>query len=399
MANATKKILIVTTGFPVADLNANGGKFVLHEAMAYSNQGAEVTVLTPLFPRAKEVEKIHENIIVKRFKYFFTRKAETLINPIDNSYDNFGIKQVLLAPFFVFSFILNVFKYSKGADIVHCQWTPTVLFVLPCRPFRSFRLIVTARGSDIRLLPKMLNKFIMRMVDASINCYGEGWFETLKEFPSNYIKLPLITKITPKGKIPLDLANFFEINEGAFHLVFLGRFDDIKLSFYGYPILLLVEAVSALKKEGRKLSLTYIGDGTLEDKLKVKIVEYGLEQEITILGPRNEPDLYLPHFDCGFGGGNTDAVAQEIAFAEIPQIQVSSLPDVPISPWTDGVNNNLFEAGSLDSLLQKIRFCMDEKQQSNEILKRTKEVMQQYAVGYEKGGELYLKEFDKLLNL
>ena len=84
------------------------------------------------------------------------------------------LPQLIQLPILCLMFMLNIIRYAGKADIIHAQWTLSALLALPARWLRRARLVVTARGSDIRLLPAWLNRFIFRRVDAAIDWFKDN---------------------------------------------------------------------------------------------------------------------------------------------------------------------------------------------------------------------------------
>jgi len=391
-------ILIITTSFPCQKTNTIGGKFVLHEAMAYARNGANVKVLTPIYEGAPAYEKIEDKLEVFRFKYFWPFRYQKIIDPINPIYHNKNkILKAINLPFFIAAFLFAVLKHSRKIDIAHCQWTTSVLFALPFRFFRKYKIVTTARGSDLRVFPKWLNRLIMINVDASINCYDEGWGQILMKFPSNHIRLASITKIKEKGVIPLDLENILNKNPNAFKIVYLGRLDEAKLINSGFPILSSIESIFQLKKSEHKIILVYIGWGDMVHKIKEKISALGLQEEIFLLGAKQNPEDYLPFFDLGLGGALTNGVSQEMGVVGLPQIQVAHTKQNPYTPWTHKKNMLLFEPYNTDSLTENIKFAYENPDVLKYLSKNIKEDVKEYVLGFDEGGKKYLDAFAELL--
>ena len=61
------RILIVTTSFPSRRPGEFLGKFVLNEARAYAENGAEVSVLTPHYPGVPVRDQFQAHLVVHRY--------------------------------------------------------------------------------------------------------------------------------------------------------------------------------------------------------------------------------------------------------------------------------------------------------------------------------------------
>ena len=155
-------ILIASFSFPSPRQNIHDGRFVFSEAMAYAQNGACVRVITPHFPGVDRSEEVTENIRVFRFQYFVPQSLQVLKKPGVPIYNQKSLLAVFQIPILCFCFALDILKHARWADIIHAQWTITALLALPAKWISGKKIILTARGSDIRLLPKSINRFIHR---------------------------------------------------------------------------------------------------------------------------------------------------------------------------------------------------------------------------------------------
>jgi len=394
------KILIVTPGFPSQAVNNISAVFVLTEAKSYAINGADVTVVTPHYYPAPINEVFDKNIKVKRFRYFWPVKYECLVDPMQPIYRKKRVLAYIQIPFFIVSFIINVLKHSKKADIIHCQWTTSVLFALPAKWIFKKKIVVTARGSDIRLMPKWLNRLIHKHVNAAIDCYGpQQWNEKYKEnFPSNFIKLPLITIKKDIDIMPKDMAILVKREIKPYIIIYLGRFNKTKLEIHGLPIFTLIESAAKLKKEGRNVQIFYIGSGDEEIicKMKELIEEYSVSDIVHLLGSKNNVMDYIPFCDLGIGGTAFDAVSQEFSFNKKIQILVFGRYN-EYTPWKDRKNAIFFHDNSVESLTESILFAMRKDDEIEHIRNDAYKLINKFVVGPEEGGRLYLKAFSELL--
>jgi hypothetical protein len=187
-------ILITSFSFPSYKNKTYDGKFVFSEAIAYVSNGANVRVVTPHYPGALKREQINENITVHRFQYFIPTSLEVLKKPGRPIYNQKSLLAVLEIPLLCFFFALNILRHAAWANIIHAQWTVTAFLSLPAKWILRKKIVLTARGSDLRLVPKWVNRIIHSKVDAAIDCFGpQPWNdENKKSFPASYVKLPLI---------------------------------------------------------------------------------------------------------------------------------------------------------------------------------------------------------------
>ena len=126
-------ILIATTSFPDKNNDDIAGKFVMNEARAYALNGMNVTVLTPHQPGALRREMIQPQLQVIRFRYFLPEKRQCLKTPNKPIYGQRSLLAVIQLPVFLAIFFLQLIRYGRKADVIHCQWTATALLALPCK--------------------------------------------------------------------------------------------------------------------------------------------------------------------------------------------------------------------------------------------------------------------------
>jgi len=74
-------ILITTFSIPSFKDNIFDGKFVLGEAIAYSENGATVKIIAPYYLGAEKTEIIQDRITIIRFQYFFPKSLQVLKQP------------------------------------------------------------------------------------------------------------------------------------------------------------------------------------------------------------------------------------------------------------------------------------------------------------------------------
>ncbi len=146
------KILICTFSFPYIDGNVFDSRFVYSEAKGYANNGADVTVLTPHFPGAPELENNEKGLTVRRFPYFLPKSLQKARSPGKPLYNPASLLALLQLPVLCLIFSIRIIQHARKADIIHAQWTLTAFLSLPAKWITGKPLVVTARGSDIRLL-------------------------------------------------------------------------------------------------------------------------------------------------------------------------------------------------------------------------------------------------------
>ena len=393
-------ILITTFSFPSPKHNIHDGRFVFSEAVAYAESGARVTVITPHFPGVDKREQITENITVFRFQYFIPKSLQVLKKPGVPIYNQKSLLAVVQIPILCFCFALDILKHARWADIIHAQWTVTALLSLPAKWIFGKRLVLTARGSDLRLLPRWLNRFIHLRVDRAIDCFGpQPWnVEYKRNFPASYMELPHIVHNDVSGNIPHDMKEVLDNKPDAFTILYIGRFDTIKLNKNRLPLVDLIAVSKTLKAKGMKFHVFYIGDG--DDRIRKRMVrlidEYALHDTVTLLGVKTNVPDYIQFCHIGVGGIAFNAVSHEFTISGKAQILVEGGDNVN-TPWHDGTNAIFIKPGDRADLQEKLLWAMEHRDRVKAIGKSAKNDMSKYIVDGKSGGGLYLREFQKLI--
>ena len=393
------KILICTFSFPAPKINHFGGNFVAGEAIAFAENGAEVIVLTPQIEGVDVKESIHENVTVIRFQYFWPGLFQTLLKPNQPIYSQKFFLSFLLVPFLCFFFAVNIFKHAAWADIIHSQWTITALLALPSKWLRQSKIVLTARGSDLRLLPVWLNRYIHKCVDGAVDCFGpQSWNEEYKKkFPAKFITLPMIVHNRSSGKMPDDLQDIINKKPTAFIILYIGRFDYAKIKDHNLPMLDLIHATNIIRSSKNDFHVVYLGDGEVAEELSELIVEYQLDDFISLLGPKNNVFDYIRASDLGVGGVAFNGVSEEFTVAGVPQIFVKGGSNTN-TPWVDGDNVMFIEGGNVFDIAEKLIWAIDNRGSLQRIGKKAKRDMEELITDSKQGGMLYLQKFQNLLD-
>lgn len=395
-------ILITSFSFPSPKDNIHDGKFVLSEAISYAVNGANVRIVMPHYYGAQKIQKVYNNIIVYRFKYLTPKWWETLKMPGVPMYTRKSFSSVIQIPILCLFFCLNIIKHAVWADIIHAQWTVTALLALPAKWFLGKKIVVTARGSDLRLLPSWVNRFIHKQVDAAIDCFGpQLWnIEYKKNYPACFIKLPLIVHKDASGIIPEDMKQCSLYKSGTFIILYVGRFDPIKLNNNKLPLFNLIHAAKILKSKNMKFHVFFIGNGNKQiiKKINNLIDIYDLHDFVTLLGPKTNVLDYVQFCNLGVGGIAFNGVSEEFTIMGKPQILVKGT-DNEDTPWRHGVNCIFVESDDKIDLTEKLIWCHEHRHELKNIGRRAKADMSKYIADSNAGGRLYLRAFTSLINV
>jgi len=392
-------VLIATFSFPSPE-NANyDGKFVFSEAVAYADAGAKVRVVTPHFKGVSRLERIGENIKVFRFRYFLPEALQVLKRPGVPIYNQKSFPARCQIPLLCLFFSIAIFRHAMWADIIHAQWTLSGLLALPAKWFLKKKLVITARGTDLRAIPRWANRFIHKRVNGAIDCFGpQPWNCKYKEtYTANYIKLPLLVHNDASAAMPMDMKNHLCGKKDQFIALYVGRFDRYKLDHDKLPLLDLIRSVEILKKKNDPFHLFYVGDGDemIRGELVKLIDDMHLQNDVTLLGGKLNVLDYMKFCHLGVGGIAFNAVSQEFTVMKKPQLLVDT-PDNMHTPWKHGTNALFFKPCNTMDLTDKLNWALDHPEKLSAIGKRANEDMREYISDSKMGGKLYLEAFKNL---
>lgn len=394
-------ILIATFSFPAQSKGVYDGKFVFSEAIAYAEAGAKVRVLTPYFQGAETVEKIAHNITVFRFQYFFPKNLQVLKVAGSPIYRQRSFLAWCQIPFFCFFFCLTILRHALWADIIHAQWTIAAFLSLPSKWLLKKRIVVTARGTDIRRFPKWLNKFIHYQVDAAIDCFGpQPWNRLYRgTFPGRFIRLPLLVHLENPSEMPPDMLQEIRGKRAPFIMIYVGRFDRFKLDYDKLPMLNLVHVCMRLKELGLSFHVFYIGDGdeSIREDLTRLVMKYQLHGDVTLLGKKMNPMAYMQFCELGIGGIALNAVSQEFTILGKPQVLVD-LAENRDTPWKNGTNALFVRPDDPKDLTDQLTWAISHREGLKRIGINAREDMKTYIVDGAVGGKIYLDKFNGLIH-
>lgn len=239
--------------FPASYYPILGGiqEVVFRLSKEFKKRGHKVTIITQRYPRKLEKKEILEDILVYRilFPNLYSSLFELMV-----------VIKYLLGIFLVpFSFLklLSLLRREKP-DLVHLHFVGTgALYLLCCRPFIPFKMIVTLHGDDVEGLPfrhqfhKWLLSKTLRNADFVTSC-------------SNYLLLkartlcPVIEGKSIAIHNGIDLADFDQKNSYKHvrpYIFAAGRFVYKK----GFDI--LIKAFTRILTKGYNIDLILAGEG------------------------------------------------------------------------------------------------------------------------------------------
>ncbi|RLB40377.1 MAG: hypothetical protein DRH12_10130 [Deltaproteobacteria bacterium] len=391
------RILVLSPGFPDPNDTSGsfyGGSFVLTEALAYSRAGAMVKVLTPHVPGLKKTEKISERFMIHRFRYFIPEKMQKIRIKKAPLYSREHLfPRVFQVPIFLGAFFFSMARFATKADIIHANWTPLALLALPLQFLLKVPVVVTYRGSDIRLIPDLINKFVFSKVAAVLHIWGDtGRGRLIKnKYPGNFVELPIISRIAPEPP-----SNAFSNRKPGdpFGFAYIGRLATVHNVPKGEDI--LIQAASILRERHTNFVLHVLGDGPLRKAMEQKAKELHLESLIRFHGYVRDIFPILDKCQCVVGGLALNAVAQEAASYRRLLI-IADFSPLNGTIWKHRQNALLYTPHDAKSMAEAMAFAMNHEKECKKISLAGYETMRRYVVNIETGGKYYVKAFRKII--
>ena len=387
-------ILILTPNFPAStDLsksNAFGGAIIYGEAISLRKTGAEVIVLTPDIPGALNYEIDIHGIKIIRFRYFVPEKFQKIRLPNRPIYskDKLFIR-LLQIPFFLFSIYFSLYKIIRSVDIIYANWTQSALLALPFKWLFNKPIFLILRGSDLRIFPFRINRFIIEKVDGVFS-WPIGYVSKIQNYvKGNYFKIPIISRISmSQNKRLLDnnIIRFLFVGR-----LVTGRAGELK----GIPI--LISTIKILSEKYNFFHIDILGDGPYKDNMIDECRNYNLDRYITFHGYQNLVHPFLQKSDAVIGCAGLNAVAQEVAYSECLLI----LPNISIligDIWIHMQNSLLYETMNSLSLAQAMEYVIKNRENCKKIASEGKKSIKDYVKDIDNAGRYYIDAFQKIVD-
>lgn len=154
--------------------------------------------------------------------------------------------------------------------------------------------------SDIRkisFIRKIYNNFskimINRFSNVKLSCGEKAgeYLYTKKDYIifNNGIDLEKYTEVTKEQCY--ELRKELDIKEKDFVIGHVGRFEKVKNQIY------FIELAKEMKKNRNDFKIVLVGNGTLFESIKNKIIDEGLEKFFVLPGLRNDINVFMNMFD------------------------------------------------------------------------------------------------------
>ena len=278
------RVLVVTSTFPRWKDDTDP-PFV-YELSRRLTSDFDVVVHTPHYHGALSRETM-DGMRIHRFRYFVSRfeilaGGQGIVPKLRRNKLYY-----LLLPFFLaaqfFSLVAIVQKMKP--DIIHAHWLiPQGLLAVLMKWIFGVPVIVTAHGADVFSLRKgifiRLKKIIVNNADRIVTV-SNSLAKTLIEDTRSSIKPEVIpmgvdaSLFSPHHR-NISIRQKYGIN-GPF-LLFVGRLTEKKGVQY------LIEAMALVRVEIPEAKLLVVGHGELEQKLKKRVEDLGLQEIVQFTG-------------------------------------------------------------------------------------------------------------------
>ena len=378
-----KKTLIMTSTFPRWQGDTDP-PFVRDLALRLIDS-CDIVVLCPHAPATKTREII-SGILVKRFRYFFSR-YETLAygGGILNRFRQSRFYYCLV-PFFLVGELAATIHclITDRPDIINAHWLipQGLIAVLAKIIIRSKApLVCTLHGGDIFGLKgsalAALKNFVLKQC-AAVNVVSNAMAKTVTDYGIDSRRINVI----PMG---VDLKNSFipglpaDIQKS---LLFVGRFAEKKGLIY------LINAMPAVLAKHPDARLTIVGHGPLEGDIKNRITALGIQHAVTIAGAVENTQLPKIYQSCTIvvfpsivdDSGDTEGFGLVMVEAMGCGCAVIA-SDLPVIHDTvlDGKTGLLTPQKNSPALAEKIIFLLDNPEQSQKMaLQARRYVLERY---------------------
>lgn len=353
-----------------------------------------------------------DDLSIIRFQYWFPQRNQALAYGKEDTYSNIKRSVWILCqiPVYLFMFFLKIISVWSKSDIFHCQWTFTAVFPIIINkilPFIRKPVIISCRGSDLRLLPGWLNRFFLRNTDAVT--YGSP-LKTINRYRDK-VGVDIIKYINENTSIgafcifdPLDEKNLLKIThdlkttmgyENKKIILFLGRLDNFKDPLYALNIM------RELKNKRVDTVLLIVGHGVLEEQVKQFINDNELKKFVNFLGPKSDVANYYNMADIFLALSPVENVwSSTIAEAMMVGCPVM-LTDVGNTSqvFTHDFDSIIASLGNPEEFAKKINNLLDDQEKLESLALNAKSTLKKYRRYEKQSIEDYVKLYTDIHKL
>ena len=198
----------------------------------------------------------------------------------------------------------KIFKtlVNEKFDIIHIH-SPFTIGKLGIKVARTLHIPVIAtmhtrfdfefrKYMKLELLVKMSIKSIIKVFNQCDKCISvnRAIGKVFQEYGYRGEPLAMYNgtdmKIVENGQAANDRVNeLYHFNADETVFLFVGRITEIKNIFF------ILEVLKILKEKGKNFKMLYVGTGPDEEKLKKKVEEDGLKEEVSVCGKITDREL------------------------------------------------------------------------------------------------------------
>lgn len=249
----------------------------------------DVEVICSAGPETKN-EDSFDNVRIHRFKYFFDKQQKLTYTGGMLPMLKKDLTSWIQLPFFMLSFTYKSFKYARKADVIHCYFTLAGIPGVIIKKLLNKPLVVTPLGTDIRSIPRIINKFVFKNADAiTISTPEFTWLlENKYGIKNNVYDIKhcldydkFFNKVSEEKKE--NLRKEFNIKKDKV-VTFLARMIPVR-----DPIT-FVKAIPFVLKEDKNIKFLIVGSGVLLDEVKKEVNKLNLGDRAVVTGQRNDTD-------------------------------------------------------------------------------------------------------------
>lgn len=286
-----------------------------------------VVVVAPHYPGARRKETLPDGIKVRRFRYTFPYRFETLAYGQFQKTRFYTLKVLLYTISEFWTTALVCVRYQPAVINAHWLIPQGFVAVLAGRLF-CMRVVISVHGSDIFTLNgrimKKIKRFILRRADAVVVNSSATQKACRELYERDYPVIPM----------GIDVDRFSHVSriseKDGHEALFVGRLVPAKGVKY------LLDAVAILHKDKTKLRVRIIGDGPERARLEHSAQELGIAKLVSFEGwiqPDDLPD-YLARADVFVGPSIEEASGRREALGLV--LAEASAAGLPVITTTTG---------------------------------------------------------------
>lgn len=183
----------------------------------------------------------------------------------------------------------NIPKLQKHYDVAMAYISGEILYYLDEKVDADRKIVWIHNDYRAANLPKKYDYPHLKNMDYIVSI-SDMCVDILKEeFPEFADKTGYLPNITSSNVIKKRAEEFYpeEFETDCFNILSIGRLSEQK----GFDM--AIEAVGKLKDINRKIKWYIIGNGELKEELTAQINKTGLQDNVVLLGPRDNPYPYI----------------------------------------------------------------------------------------------------------